>query len=367
MLLKRLIVRILQFFNYYQLTQSVFHHTGKKVVLESYVLTFNAAETGFLRRCAHSFNYQVDYTLGFRQKEVFTVPLSGVTFLGHSGALLDRHKLITESVFDGLRLSKSPAYRLPALLWRREKKGRYTSLMHLPWAQSSNYHWFVDALPRLCLLLNQQQEIKLIVPRHMPAFQRQTLAFLLDGHANFSLVAIPANEKWQVEEFLFPSFIAHHNSGYLPEAIIRQIREKIWRGYGIRKDNSRLRLFISRAKARKRRIRNEEALVAVLAPYAFQVVYAEDLSYLEQVQLFYQAEVVVGAHGAGLTNILFSESCTLVELHPDTQVKSHYFMLCRALDFSYYYLVGSQPDAHWDFVVEEYAFSALMNQVMNKH
>jgi hypothetical protein len=365
MLLKRLIVRILQFFNYNYQTLSVFHHPGKKVSLPSYLFTFEESQRAFLELSAHSFNYQVDYSLGFRQKEVFTVLLPKVTFLGNSGGLVYQHKLITESVFDTVRLSKSPAFRFPALLWSRKKEGRYTSLMHLPWAETSNYHWFVDALPRLCLLLNHTEEIKLIVPAGMPAFQRQTLDFLLSGKSNITLVSIPKREKWLVEEFLFPSFIAHHNSGYLPPPIIQLIRQKVWQGYGVQESRQKKRLFISRAKTSKRRILNEEALIRLALVHGFQVVWAEDLSYQQQVQLFHQAEVVVGAHGAGLTNILFSEKCTLVELHPANQVKSHYFMLCQALGFAYHYLVGTLPDERWNFQVPEEAFSRLLNQILS--
>jgi hypothetical protein len=40
----------------------------------------------------------------------------------------------------------------------------------------------------------------------------------------------------------------------------------------------------------------------------------ERLSILDQIQLFKQARLIVGSHGAGLTNVIFSERAEVVEL-----------------------------------------------------
>ena len=359
---KKWVGKVLSFTNYFYKTTSVFHHPAKKVLQPAYVVTFNPKETDFLTLCAHSFNYQIDYALGFRQKEVYTVPLQQVTFLGNSGALLLQDSLITESVFDSLRLVKSSAFKTFSWLGlTHKKKGFFTSVMHLPWAAQSNYHWFLDCLPRLYSLLDQIREpIQIIVPRQMPAFQRETLAFLLKDHRNFTLLPISKHEKWHLTDFIFPSFVSNHNSGYLPTAILQQIREKTWRGYGVEAAAEKKKLFISRRKASKRRVLNEEALVQLLRPYGFQVIFAEALTYQEQVQLFYNAEYVVAPHGAGLTNILFSKKCKVWELHPADVVKSHYFMLCKALAFDYFYSIGTLSGANLDFEIDEAEMAATL-------
>lgn len=53
---------------------------------------------------------------------------------------------------------------------------------------------------------------------------------------------------------------------------------------------------------------NEEEVVAILSKIGFAVIYPEDLSFVEQVQLFQSAELIVGASGAWLTNVMFSNS-----------------------------------------------------------
>jgi hypothetical protein len=365
MLLKKAYSWFSPLVNYYYHFTAVHHHPSTQVLLPGFLLSFGPEETRFLNLCALSFNYSVDYSRGYRQKDVTLVSLPNATFLGHSGALIQNGKVVVESVFDQLRLTKSPAFRSPALLWGKKKPGIYTSLMHLPWAEKSNYHWFLDCLPRLYALVQQtRQPVNLIIPANMPAFQLETLEFVLAQNPWFTLVRINKNEKWQVEAFLLPSFVSNHNSGFLPPDISNLIRQQVWQGYQVGGPAARSRLYISRVKAAKRRLVNEPEVVDLLLGYGFQVVYAEDLSYQQQVKLFYNAAVIVGAHGAGLTNVLFGQQLTLVELHPENLVRSHYFMICKALNFPYHYLLGNESDACQDFEVDIAALTDILNRVI---
>jgi hypothetical protein len=72
------------------------------------------------------------------------------------------------------------------------------------------------------------------------------------------------------------------------------------------------RIYISRAKASRRRLVNEERIWPLLRRVGFERVFMEDLSLAQQVRLMGQAEVVVGPHGAGLTNIVFCPEGTKV-------------------------------------------------------
>jgi len=52
-----------------------------------------------------------------------------------------------------------------------------------------------------------------------------------------------------------------------------------------------------------------------LIPYVFKVVMLEDMPFGEQVKLFYNVKMVIAAHGAAMTNMLFSkEGMVLVEV-----------------------------------------------------
>lgn len=51
-----------------------------------------------------------------------------------------------------------------------------------------------------------------------------------------------------------------------------------------------------------------------MSPLGFVAYTLEDMSFSDQVRLLSQAEMVVAAHGAGLTNIIFSQNLIVIEL-----------------------------------------------------
>ncbi len=77
------------------------------------------------------------------------------------------------------------------------------------------------------------------------------------------------------------------------------------------------RLYVSRRGHPMRVMVNEVALEAALIRRGFQIVRPEGMSAADQIRLFADAEVIVGATGAGLTNAVFAApGCTLVEIQP---------------------------------------------------
>ncbi|NEM98990.1 glycosyltransferase family 61 protein [Pontibacter burrus] len=352
-MLKKALFRLLHTASYYFRYTSVLHHSSKKVMAPSQVLQFNEQEQAFLQHSAETFNYSLDYSLGYRVKPVFIVALQDVTFLGNSGALVQNGKVIVESVFDVSRLAKSPAFKTPSVMLPKSKEGIYTSILHLPWAANNNYHWFFDCLPRLYFLLQEVKgPINLIMRHDLPAYQHETLHFLLRQHPNVKVVYIGKHEKWQVEQFLLPSYLSNAQSGYLPLPVSQWLQENIWKGYKVASSETKQRIYISRSKAKTRRLLNEQELLPLLANYNFKVVRAEELSYQEQVQLFYDTESVIAPHGAGLTNLLFSKHSKVLELHPSNVIKPHYFLLSKGLGFDYDAIIGSAGDMNENFTVD---------------
>ncbi|PKV62714.1 glycosyltransferase family 61 protein [Pontibacter ramchanderi] len=344
-MLKKAFFGVLHALGYYSRYTSVLHHPGKQTLAPGFVQHFNEAEKAFLEDSARSFNYVIDYSLGYRQKEQFLVRLPEVEVLGNTGAVVLNGKVVMESVGEVSRLAKSDAFKEVSLLLPKRKAGRYTSVLFLPWADNNNYHWFFDCLPRLYLVLeNTQEPIQVIMRRDMAPYQLETLHFVLKGYSQASVVYIGKHEKWQVDEFVLPSFVANAQSGFLPREVADWLRQKVWQGYNVQSPARKRRLYISRAQAKTRRVLNETELLPVLQRYGFEMVRAEELTYQQQVQLFFEAEAVMAPHGAGLTNLLFSEQCQVLEFHPANLIKTHYFLLCKALGFKYSALVGTTGD-----------------------
>ena len=79
------------------------------------------------------------------------------------------------------------------------------------------------------------------------------------------------------------------------------------------------KFYISRSRTRRSAFW-EKGLETYLLKKGFQIVYAEDYSIVGQIELFRDAKNIVGVHGAGLTNAIWSANCSLIELMPTSRI-----------------------------------------------
>lgn len=109
------------------------------------------------------------------------------------------------------------------------------------------------------------------------------------------------------------------------------------------------RLYISQNDAKERRVQNENAVVDLLTEYDFQPFTLSELSFREQVNLFYDADCIVSPHGSGLTNMLWTENSKIIELFGDL-VPQMYFTMANQLGHEYAAVFGEQtgPDIRID-------------------
>jgi hypothetical protein len=89
----------------------------------------------------------------------------------------------------------------------------------------------------------------------------------------------------------------------------QDVFKRIRRGLRLRPDLPR-RLLLSRARSGSLRVSAAEtALVEqVTARHGFVPIHLETLDFCEQAEALFNAECIVGVHGAGMTNILFGRS-----------------------------------------------------------
>lgn len=98
------------------------------------------------------------------------------------------------------------------------------------------------------------------------------------------------------------------------------------------------RLYVSRRRAKRRRLLNEDEVTALVEAQGFTSVTLEDLPMREQMDLFAGASVIVAQHGAGLTNLIHARPGTRVleiqSARPDSE-PLHYRSLAIPLGLSY--------------------------------
>jgi capsular polysaccharide biosynthesis protein len=103
------------------------------------------------------------------------------------------------------------------------------------------------------------------------------------------------------------------------------------------------RVYVSRGtRSRTRCVVNEQAVLEVLQPLGFRSVRLEEMSVIEQANLFRSAEAVVAPHGAGLANVAFcSPGTKVVELFSPGWLNTAFWKLSAQLDrIDYWYVIG---------------------------
>ncbi len=121
------------------------------------------------------------------------------------------------------------------------------------------------------------------------------------------------------------------------------------------------RLLVSRAGASQRRLVNEaECMDALGSAFGVELVAVENLSLADEMALFGEAELVLGANGAGLTNAIFSPSgATLIELTSASIWVSQIAQIAAAKGLRYGLVRGQPtglrfgvPAAQHDFAID---------------
>jgi capsular polysaccharide biosynthesis protein len=133
---------------------------------------------------------------------------------------------------------------------------------------------------------------------------------------------------YQVSELVVPSFPDRRPADFkwLREEILENAPDHIPE----RGDN----VYVSRANGVERRVVNEDEVMDVLSEYGFERYLLEERSLAENARLFADADVIVGPHGAGLTDIVFAGNATLIELFGE-KVKQPYRLLAEAVGVDY--------------------------------
>lgn len=180
-------------------------------------------------------------------------------------------------------------------------------------AHQRYFHWMTDVLPRIELLRRADVAVDHYAVNLQAPFQRETLAWL--GLPPDRLIDLSREGQIVADRLAAPSLPGE--IGAPTWETCRFLRETFLRGAADRRPE--LRLYVRRRDALTRRVVNEEEVLAALVPLGFEAVDLERLSVAAQVDLFARAAVVVGPHGAGMTNLVFCPpGAGLVEFMPRT-------------------------------------------------
>ena len=204
------------------------------------------------------------------------------------------------------------------------------------------FHWITDILPRIRLAreagyLPGSFDHILVNGLDQP-FQEGTLE-TLGIPKDKCLVFAEGESAWQLEEAILPSLPG------VPGVVPRESVDFLRRELAAPQSGASRRIFIGRGGAKHRNLVHEEEISRELGKKGFEKVDCGNLSVLEQARIFASADMIVGAHGAALTNLVFCRPGTkVIELFSPRYVNPCYRDLCVAAGLKHAAMIGDNKD-----------------------
>jgi capsular polysaccharide biosynthesis protein len=150
-------------------------------------------------------------------------------------------------------------------------------------------------------------DLKFIIPASPAKWQLESLKLL--GIPDRALVR--ADRPMFVEQLFVPSFARREvleggDFSVVSPRILGCLRDRIFKRCAF--DTTAppsLKVYVSRRLALGRRVINEDELEQSLVKLGYHIAVTETMSYEDEVRLFANARIIVGAGGSGLSNVIF--------------------------------------------------------------
>lgn len=200
------------------------------------------------------------------------------------------------------------------------------------------YHFVSEDLPKL--LYNEKTGIPSYTwPSNTPKWKQQ-LFELFDIKNNIISEPTAVKKAYYIQNNRVYS--AKHNRNIVNPDLIDTFKESLltivkdWDAKILNKDI----VWISRKYTYDRHIVNEDECIREIekAGIKITVIYPEKLTVLQQIASVYYAPAIIGPHGAGLTNIMFTNNANMIEIGPQKRINNSFISVTVSLNRQYNYI-----------------------------
>jgi capsular polysaccharide biosynthesis protein len=247
----------------------------------------------------------------------------------------------------GLTLRQSdPPVRLERATWIAER------------VYDNHSHWLTAHLPKLLLLRERGELGDVLLPPERTAAMDGSLRMLGLDPGGFP--TFDSSRPLLVGELTIVG-----TDRFRPELL-----RKVQKAYADPAVEPHRRVYVSRARASRRRLANEDEVWPLFERHAFERVFMEDLPFEEQVRLMQETAVLAAPHGAGLTNMIFcTEGTRIVEIADLGFPNPNFYAVAAALGLPYWIVeadsIGEGHPLDKDLRVDPEAIEAVLPDILN--
>jgi capsular polysaccharide biosynthesis protein len=228
------------------------------------------------------------------------------------------------------------------------------------------FHWMCDVLPRLLSAKKHVANSYLLIPEsyHSPFITETLAAIPCKG-----IQTIPSSHYVFTKNLILPEPICA--TGNYNVQLMHEVKNRLTTFFNIRMPHTGCKnIYVSRKKAAYRKILNEAELLPILKKYNFEIIYFENHTLKNQIAIMSEAKIMIGLHGANLTNLLFMPAeGYLFELRSKNDAHNNaYFSLASAMNLHYLYQCCNSHSLNYqnttankfDIVVDAEKFESIL-------
>ena len=204
------------------------------------------------------------------------------------------------------------------------------------------WHWHFDILMNLYIIDELEIEVKnIIINQPVFEYQYESLVFF---QKYYDFYFVDNKSSFEVQNALIYKTNNNNIKEYLIELYkkINFINKKV----SLIQTKKYKKIYITRDNPKsKRNVINFNEVELILKKCGFVIIRLEDYTYREQIVFFKGAEIIVGPHGAGFTNIIFCVKKTiLIEFMHIKRDSSIFKNICKVKGITYYKLYSNNTD-----------------------
>lgn len=295
---------------------------------------------------------------GYESKPLAFRGFNNAAVLGDSGVVIDDKGRFVEETLGAMRYRDPEMLSIKNIALHRMPPDQVMTTPCL-FSNHGSYavfgHFLLETMVSVFAVrpLIDSGSVKLVMPQGRSSWRQELLASVGLQPDTYSQI----NKGITKFSRLIVSNSTSASCTFCPNPMTLKFAEQLRRQATI--NPKKHRIFITRSGAQTtstRNLRNEQQIIAALIPFGFSAIEPGKLTFAEQVQLFANAEVVIGVHGSAFANVIFAPNgCVVGEILPDQWASkggAWIGNLTNICNLQYFYLIAKSEKVPGGYEVE---------------